>query len=352
MPPVAAQKTCVKCVKSLAVATCDGCQQSFCDRHLPEHRQELTLKLENISKDYDHFREDLERQNDPLSILYNVNVWEKESIAKIQTAAQIARADLQQYTEQAKEEQDKVVDMITELRSNGQSSDFTEVDLTRWTEQLKELQRSLTRSSPMSIEDDDKTSSSIRSIKVNYESPEFYYAPILHKAERKIPLPPQAISFTDERFYKTVGRAKLSEKGRVATCFGYSSISGSKQYSTGIHWIRFRILAKRNDGLFFGIMSDSQEMTARATESASVYGWRDFARIILNGKAHPRVDIDKVIQNGDALTLALDCDSNRIVLTHHRTKRDLQLPIDIKACPFPWRLLVASFGDNCVGILD
>ena len=352
MPPAVAQKMCAKCVKSLAVATCDGCQQSFCDRHLPEHRQELTLQLDNIGRDYDRFQEDLEQQNDPQSILYNVNAWETESIAKIHKAAHIARADLQQCTERAKDEQDKLANMIMNLRSTGESSNFTEVDIVRWTGQLKELQQSLKKSSPMSIEDDDETSSFIRFIKVQYEPPVFDFPRVPRKIEKKILQPKQAISSTHERFSKTAGRARLSEKGLVATSFGYSSICGNKQYSSGIHRIEFQILAKKNDGLFFGVISDLQQMTARATESPSAYGWRDFARIILDGKAHPRAEVDKIIQTDDEMTLTLDCDKRQITLTHQRTKRDLQLPIDIKVCPFPWRLLVASFGEDCVGILN
>ena len=42
----------------------------------------------------------------------------------------------------------------------------------------------------------------------------------------------------------------------------------------------------------------------------------------------------------DDITLTIDCERRQIFLKHHRTKRLLHLPIELRACPFPWKMLV------------
>jgi hypothetical protein len=58
------------------------------------------------------------------------------------------------------------------------------------------------------------------------------------------------------------------------------------------------------------------------------------------------------MERRDEVTLILKCDHQQIQLEHHRTKRTLQLSIDITTCPFPWKIIVElpTYGD-CVRIL-
>src|ERR1700677_934414 len=91
---------CAKCDKGGGVTTCDGCQQSFCIKHIIEHRQELAIQLDNIGQEHDLFRRDLTQENSAYPLFIRIDEWEQESITKIQVAAEAARADLQQLLDQ------------------------------------------------------------------------------------------------------------------------------------------------------------------------------------------------------------------------------------------------------------
>jgi hypothetical protein len=147
-----------------------------------------------------------------------------------------------------------------------------------------------------------------------------------------------------ERFDNVAGGAKIVEDGLVTTYsgawLGDSSICGINLYSSGTHHIRFRVVEKFYDSPFFGIINASQKNTTRVLESTSTNGWWNFDLPIVNGDKEHDVGRDKIIQPLDELTLTLDCERKQIFLKHHRTKRLLHLPIDLRACPFPWKMLV------------
>ena len=119
---------------------------------------------------------------------------------------------------------------------------------------------------------------------------------------------------------------------------GNSSIYGVNLYSSGTHHIRFRIMEKFYDSPFFGVITASQQNTTRVLETSSANGWWNFDFPIINGEKENRTGRDKVIRRLDDLTLTMDCERKQIFLKHHRTKRLLHLPIELRACPFPWKI--------------
>ena len=142
---VTGKKQCVTCNKSGGIMTCDGCQQSFCGKHVIEHRQELTNQLDGIMQEHDLLQQELEQSSIDNSLLQQIDKWEKESITKIQVAAEAARADLQQILDKSKEQISKTChDIAINLRSSREADDFSENDLNRWMEQLKELKLEIT----------------------------------------------------------------------------------------------------------------------------------------------------------------------------------------------------------------
>jgi hypothetical protein len=54
----------------------------------------------------------------------------------------------------------------------------------------------------------------------------------------------------------------------------------------------------------------------------------------------------KTIATGDKVTLILNCDSRKIQLHHHRTKKIVDMPIDLRLCEFPWKIVVILFAKN------
>jgi hypothetical protein len=354
------KNSCVKCVKGTGIVTCDGCRQSFCNKHLSEHRQELLQEMNRINGQCEHFRQNLAQENDPGPILSAIDDWEKQSIGKINSAAEKARADVRQMTERTISDFNQALNKITKkIESSRETGDAIEIDLIRWTEQFQTLQDLLKLPFPISVISDEKPVSKIHFIKVKYEPPvtDALYAKEKSKqystikVESHSSVSKQANSSAEERFYQVAGHVGLSEGDLVATCVGYSSICGIKHYGTGIHRIRFRIIAKKHEGIFFGILTSMQHMIARASELPSVHGWRDFDRVIINGNAQLKARKEKNIEPGDEMTLIMDCDRAEISLTHHQLKQKVQMPVDLKKCPLPWTLLVSSYGDDVISML-
>ena len=54
---------CCKCNKGSATFTCDGCRLSFCLKHASDHRQELSLQMDNIGQQHDILKRDIDQQN-------------------------------------------------------------------------------------------------------------------------------------------------------------------------------------------------------------------------------------------------------------------------------------------------
>ncbi|CAF3480180.1 unnamed protein product [Rotaria sp. Silwood1] len=316
--------------------------------------------MDGINDQCERFRRSLSQANDPSPILSAIDLWEQDSIKKIRLTAEKARADVQQYNKQTLKDFDEAIDKITtSMGSSRKASDMTEIDLKNWNRQLQKLQDLLKKPFPIGVITDTTPTSTLRLIRVTYDPP--VPASTLSKAnteqhstiqlESRSSFLQETNTNADERFHQVVGRVKLSEDGLVAACVGYSSICGIKLYASGTHNILFRVISKKNEGIFFGILSSMQGMTARSTELPSAYGWRNFDRTILNGNAQLKGYKEKNIAPGDHMTLTIDCDHNQLVLAHHRLKQKAILSVDVSKCPCPWRLLVSSFGEDTICIV-
>lgn len=354
------RKACVRCQTSAATVTCEGCQDTFCSRHLAEHRRDIILDMNKLNNKCEDFRKTLVKENDPAPIFAAIDNWEKDSIRKIRLVAENTRIDVRNMTARTLNDFNKALDSITSnMETLRISNDATEIDLKTWDDELKSLQDVLQKPFPISLISEDSPSSSIRYIKAHYDPPltESDHRDLTMKLNQTIKLQSrngllaEPSSNDKEQFHRIAGHVKLVENGSLATFVGYSSISGVKVYAVGTHRIRFRVVAKKNEGIFFGIMTMMQEMIARATELPSVYGWRDFNRAIFNGTAQLKAYKDKNIQPGDELTLSIDCNHSEISLTHHRLRRRVQISVDMSKCPLPWKLVVSSYGEDTICIL-
>ena len=76
-----------KCEKGGGVFTCDECQPSFCRKHSEGHRQELTKEMEIIDQEHDILQRYIMREIDTHPLLSRIDLWEEESINKIQQVA-------------------------------------------------------------------------------------------------------------------------------------------------------------------------------------------------------------------------------------------------------------------------
>ncbi|CAF0939176.1 unnamed protein product [Rotaria sp. Silwood1] len=365
MATITAKKPCAKCSKGSGVTTCDGCQQSFCTKHFVEHRHELSQQMNNITQEHGLLRRDLSKESPKHPLLNRIDTWERESISKIQAAAETARVDLRQLLDRTQNDLKTSVEKLTnELNSCQQSDDFTENDLKRWSEQLKELRKNLDTPSAIFIVNDDDMKSSIRLIRVcdkqQKQQIQRPCTPVIRTLEHRIHSVKDSVCSINEKFGDIDGKATLSEDNLIVTCCLASILTqpiiyGVNRYSTGKHQIRFRIEKMGDLRLFFGIIR-SLENISRSSQAQnnnnSLYGWWDLNEAIINGKVQT-TKYRNIVSSGDELTLILDCDNKQIQLQHHRTKRLAQLLIDLNKCPFPWKIVIRlqSAGD-CVRILQ
>ena len=341
-------KYCATCRKGGDVFMCRGCRQVFCAKHVDDHREKLAKEVENLAEDHERLRRDLNRDNEEQLLFSIIDTWEQESIAKISRTAETARADLRQWIDRNNIELKIPLERITnEIRSCQEADDYTETDLKRWIHQLEDFRNKMEKL-PIIDMLDEKITGIIPLIKLKERRDEL--RPSSPISQSTLTFEASMISFQEphllvrERFDDIIGLATISDDGLVATYagpwLGDASICGVNLYSTGTQHIRFRILEKFYDSPFFGIITGSQNNTEHVLDSISTNGWWNFDFPIINGERSHRVGRDKIIRSFDDITLTLDCDRKQIFLKHHRTKRLLHLPIDMRACPFPWKMLV------------
>jgi hypothetical protein len=351
------KKSCATCRKSGDVFTCRGCRLAFCAKHVDEHREKLSRDVENLAEEHELLRREINRENEAELLLATVDIWEKQSITKISLAAETARTDLRQWIDRNNLEVKIPFERITnELRACQQADDYTETDLKRWIQQLEEYRNKMEKLPMIDMMDDDD-SANIHLIKLIEPREQIQSTP--NTMNQSTPngmnqstptLDRTIVSFQEpnllvrERFEDINGGATLIDDGLAVTYtgawLGDSNACGINLYSSGTHHIRFRILEKFYDSPFFGIITATQKNTEHILECVSTNGWNNFDFPIINGEKDGRTGRDKLIRPMDELTLTLDCERKQIFLKHHRSKRLLHLPIDIRGCPFPWKMLV------------
>lgn len=357
---VTQKKPCSKCDKGGGIFTCDGCQQSFCRKHSDEHRQELAIQMDSLGQELDVFQRDINRDADVHPLLSGIDMWERESINKIQQVAEQARADLDQLMNKKKQELKTTMGKLTnELQSSRESEDYTELDLKKWINQLNELRQELEQSTNTYLVDEADRRSVIRFIKVRNSQQLRSSAQAFPASGQNSHINHNSIPANRERFNKGDEEITLSDNNHVAMYSGpklprSTIIFGNNQYSMGTHRIRFRIEKQTDTNFYFGIVTFSQmDSTSVFSAETTVNGWWRCDYAVVYGKVIDPPSNRAILEEGDEVTLTLNCDQRQIYLNNQRTKRILRLSVDIQKCSFPWKFVVGlgSIG-NCVRIIQ
>jgi hypothetical protein len=341
------KKQCGKCHKGGGVTTCDGCQQSFCIKHIIEHRQELAVQMDNIGQEHDSLRRDLSEEDAPHPLLSQIDRWEEESIIKIQTAAKTARANLRQILNQTKNDIKISINKITdELQAHQELDDYTETDLNRWSTKLTNMRKLLETPSTIQIVEDDNRSNIIHLIKVLEKTQLHLLSKPTQISEKSLSQSGTSYGSTQEIFYKAMDGICLYENGLAAKYTGnlyysYKTIFGKNLYCSGVHEIHFRIENKDIDNFFFGIITSTQDLVARIFDATTANGWWGFDLPVVDGKSQTHCGEKILLSSNDIVKLTLDCENRQIQFKNYRTNKILQLYINIKLCPFPWKIAVS-----------
>ncbi|CAF1474702.1 unnamed protein product [Rotaria magnacalcarata] len=332
------KKKCIKCKKFGQIFTCNGCQESYCDQHIAEHREELSRKMNDIDKDYHHFQEDLNENEIIQTYLSRIDQWELDSMNKIRKTAEAARHDLSKMFDRMKNRLKTTCNEIhVDIESKQREKHYSEIHLNKWIEQLEQL-RNIHKTS---FTDDiiNETQSSIQLIKI-VDRNESFSIDEFH-------------SYPPEKFDKIVGKIILSDGQRTAKCSGRkwngSDVSGKNLYSFGVHTIRFRVKINGRNNPFFGITSSVTALNPYNHKTPYAYGWWELPF----DKNEPDKSKDQSIRTDDELTLTLDCINSQIQFEHHRTKKIVYESISHELCPFPWKVAIVLYspGDS-VSILS
>ncbi len=96
MASASSKTPCVTCGKgSTGLFKCEGCTQTFCTKHVVEHRQTLHHQLDDIIIKHDTLQETINKNKDQCHPLLDyIHEWERKSIEKIQQMAKETRQNL------------------------------------------------------------------------------------------------------------------------------------------------------------------------------------------------------------------------------------------------------------------
>jgi len=354
---MAGRKFCIVCNKGGIVMLCDRCEQTFCDKHVIVHRQQSPNQLDGLMQENDLIQQELKQSSSQHSLLKSIDKWEKESIVKIQTTAETARAELRKMLENSKERLSSTCrDIVENLHSNREAGQYCESDLIRSMQQLQQLRMKIL--SPLSVNLIENKNSVIHLITVqgadfmnnDFEKTKTY------SVSKRVPT-----SNFQEKFSKVNGPVTISEDGLIARHNGPNStfayILGEQLYSKGRQTVRFKIEQSQIPyNIFFGCISSKINLNQIHYDSPLVAGWFGYNEVHDHGVCITNVQMhgydSSKIETHDILSLTFDCVQKQIELYPERTKKIHELPINIDKAPLPWQLLVVlAYGNDCVRIL-
>lgn len=218
---------CCKC-KNNGIIICDGCHRSFCVNHLTDHRQELARQVDEVWKQHDILKRDIDTQSTDKMLLTQINQWEKESIENIRSHAEKVRADLKRSTEDSRTQFNILINKLSDkLRKTRQDNTFTETDISQWTAQLEKLRNELNPLFGIELIDKDD-SSSLRFImiksrdKTNDDNTES--TPTTPSSANEKPRKPNISNKLSENDHSSTHKTELPAKIIASTSSSYPSI--------------------------------------------------------------------------------------------------------------------------------
>ncbi|UJR14604.1 hypothetical protein I4U23_001599 [Adineta vaga] len=349
---------CMICDKGGIIMLCDRCQQTFCDKHINEHRQQSSHQLDSLIQEHDLIQEELKHSSKKHSLFKSIDQWEKESIVKIQTTAENVRNELRQMIDDANERLASAChDVVNNLQKTREARQFCDNDLKRSMQQLQQLKMKL--ASPLSADLIEDTKSIIHLISI--QGTDFMHKELektkVYTVSKRLP----TSGGIQEKFAKVIGSAIINEEGFLVRHHGQNStfayIFGEQLYSKGKHTIRFKIEQSQMPyNIFFGCISSQFNSDQIHYDSPWVAGWFGHNEVHHHGITNRNSEMhgyeSNKIETYDVLSLTLDCDHRQIELYPERSKKIHELAVNLEKAPFPWQLFVVlTYKNDSVRIL-
>ncbi|CAF3847925.1 unnamed protein product [Rotaria sp. Silwood1] len=164
-----------------------------------------------------------------------------------------------------------------------------------------------------------------------------------------------------ERFDETGGYGySLLDNNQVfekpMETYGGNYARGQREYSAGIHRIRFQLepvsSGLQANRILIGIISSSitakdqyfDHTPSTYAWGTSSYEWESESTIVQNGNHH-RVSRKKWpgAKTGDILELTIDCDQRTISIENQTGQGKDSMNIDLENSPLPWKFIIIFF---------
>ena len=347
-----AKRYCIACNKTGIIMLCDRCEQTYCDKHIAEHRQKLPNQLNEIMHEHELIQDELRQTTNNQSLFQTVDQWENDSIVKIQTTAQTLRDELREMITSSKQRLSTTCrDLVENLRSNRDQGAFCQHDLAQTMRQLQQLKSKVSSRLSVQLVEDKQSTIRLLTLKgsdVRHEDHE--KAKVISIAKRK------GTSEQQEHFSKIItGSASITHGGLLVKQTNSNSsptyILGEQLYSKVRHTIRFRLEQCQTPyNIFLGGVSSKLTPDKIHYKSSSVAGWFHNNEVYHHGICDTNVKMHRYesskLETSDIVSLTFDCDQKLIELYPERTKKIHELPIDTAKMPFPWQILIILSHEN------
>ncbi len=156
MAAASIKASCSICNHEEETYMCRGCSETFCFKHLEDHRETIHKEFNQIEDDYNLFRQTLNGQKDDQKIrllIQQIDEWQEDSINKIKQTAEACKQRLikstNEYLNDINSKLDTLTDEIKEIRKKNA---FNEIHLSQLKENLNKLKGKLDKQPNVSIE--------------------------------------------------------------------------------------------------------------------------------------------------------------------------------------------------------
>jgi hypothetical protein len=322
------------CNKNEAFFTCRGCRQDFCEDHINEHHQSPVKQMDDFLNDHNQLQQMVcEYLKEPCQhpLIQQIDKWERQSIIKIQQAANDGRTKIfnviSDHIISIKKSLENLTKKLDQVRNDEK---LAEIFLQQSRDTLDKLKNDLIKPDTIKIRKDDDDIAFISKLVIIIIEP-------------------------NDLFDRSAGNIRIEDNGQTiihGQWSDHSSVRGKGEYSFGQHRFRFKLEELDPDKwAFFGIVSKNAPIKAISISIPTAYGLAGQDGICLNGiyQNKNKNQYKSDMEMNDKLELFIDCDRQLIRLTNERTHSSHELNIDIEKCPFPWQLLLGlccSAGDR------
>jgi chromosome segregation ATPase len=160
MATASAKNKCVICQKERSEVRCEYCFQTFCYKHLIDHRQEVDKTFDEIQMNHDEIRQTLNEQIADATKHYlvkQIDQWELDSIAVIQrTARECRQKVLVQIDEHLENLEARLTQLTDEIREAHRENDWNENNINQLKQEFTHLRTKLNQVPSILIQEDSK----------------------------------------------------------------------------------------------------------------------------------------------------------------------------------------------------